>query len=43
MEEVERVIAATPRIVAHLRSLSPYWNENGPAANAEKSFAPTYA
>jgi len=43
MEEVERVVAAVPPIVAHLRSLSPYWGENGPVANPEQAFAPAYA
>jgi len=26
-----------------LRKLSPYWGENGPAANPEAAFAPSYA
>jgi cysteine desulfurase len=43
MEEIERVIAAVPPIVAQLRKLSPYWGENGPVAEPEKAFAPTYA
>ncbi|WP_165227744.1 cysteine desulfurase NifS [Aquisphaera insulae] len=42
MDEVDRVIAAVPPIMAHLRSLSPYWNEDGPVA-AEEAFAPRYA
>ena len=43
MEEVERVIEAVPPIMAQLRKLSPYWGENGPVADPEKAFAPTYA
>ena len=43
MQEVEKVIAAVPSIVAQLRRLSPYWSENGPVAEPEKAFAPTYA
>ncbi|NEX21087.1 cysteine desulfurase NifS [Thiorhodococcus mannitoliphagus] len=43
MEEVERVIAAVPPIVAQLRKLSPYWAENGPVEEPEKAFAPAYA
>lgn len=41
-EEVERVIAAVPPIVAQLRKLSPYWSGNGPV-EADKAFAPVYA
>ncbi len=43
MEEVERVIAEVPGIVAKLRKLSPYWGENGPIENPESAFAPVYA
>jgi cysteine desulfurase len=43
MEEIERVVAAVPDIVARLRKLSPYWNGNGPVDEPEKAFAPTYA
>ncbi len=42
-EEVDRVIAAVPPIVAQLRKLSPYWKGDAPAANPEAAFAPTYA
>lgn len=42
-EEVARVIQAVPPIVAQLRKLSPYWGENGPVDEPEKSFAPVYA
>lgn len=43
MDEVERVIAAVPPIVAQLRKLSPYWAGNGPVEEPGKVFAPTYA
>jgi len=43
MDEIERVIVAVPPIVAQLRKLSPYWSDNGPVADPEKSFAPVYA
>lgn len=43
MEEVERVIEAVPPIIANLRKLSPYWDGEGPVAEPEKAFAPTYA
>jgi cysteine desulfurase len=42
-EEVDRVIAAVPPIIAQLRKLSPYWSDSGPAAKPEEAFAPTYA
>ncbi len=42
-EEVDRVIAAVPPIIAQLRKLSPYWSGNGPVANPEEAFAPAYA
>lgn len=41
-EEIDRVIAAVPPIVAQLRKLSPYWSGNGPV-EADKAFAPVYA
>jgi cysteine desulfurase len=40
MEEVERVIAAVPPIIAQLRKLSPYWGEKGPVEDPQKAFAP---
>ncbi|WP_428034954.1 cysteine desulfurase NifS [Amphritea sp.] len=43
MEEVERVIAEVPEIVAKLRKLSPYWEGDGPAESPEQAFAPVYA
>ena len=43
MDEIERVIAAVPPIVAQLRKLSPYWGEDGPVHEPEKAFAPAYA
>jgi len=42
-EEVDRVIAAVPPIIAQLRKLSPYWDGDGPVADPERSFAPEYA
>jgi cysteine desulfurase len=43
MDEVERVVAVVPRVVAHLRSLSPYWDKDRPVSKPEEAFAPTYA
>jgi cysteine desulfurase len=43
MEEMERVIAVVPPIIAQLRKLSPYWGVNGPLENPEQAFAPVYA
>jgi len=43
MDEIERVIAAVPDIVAGLRKLSPYWSGQGPVEEPEKAFAPRYA
>ena len=43
LDEVEKVIAAVPPIMAQLRKLSPYWSGNGPVDEPEKAFAPTYA
>jgi cysteine desulfurase len=44
-EEVTRVIAAVPPIVAQLRKLSPYWDgkSNGPVRDPQQAFAPSYA
>jgi len=42
-DEIDRVIAAVPPIVAQLRKLSPYWGEHGPVEDPEKAFAPAYA
>jgi len=42
-EEVDRVIAAVPPIIAQLRKLSPYWSGNGPVENPEQAFQPEYA
>jgi cysteine desulfurase len=41
-EEIDKVIAAVPPIMERLRKLSPYWTENGPAAEPEKAFNPVY-
>ncbi|MGZ8195595.1 MAG: aminotransferase class V-fold PLP-dependent enzyme, partial [Methylosarcina sp.] len=43
MTEVDEVLKAMPDIVAALRKLSPYWDGNGPVANPEQAFKPTYA
>ncbi|ALG67411.1 cysteine desulfurase NifS [Beggiatoa leptomitoformis] len=43
MEEVEKVIAAVPPIVAQLRKLSPYWSGDAPVKDPDKAFAPVYA
>ena len=43
LEEMDRVIAAVPDIVARLRKLSPYWGEDGPVQDPGKAFAPAYA
>lgn len=42
-EEIEWVIAAVPPVIAQLRKLSPYWEDNGPVTEPEKAFAPVYA
>lgn len=42
-EEVDRVVAAVPPIIAQLRKISPYWNGDAPAANPEQAFQPAYA
>lgn len=42
-EEVDRVIAAVPPIIAQLRKLSPYWSGEGPVANPDQAFKPEYA
>ena len=42
-EEINKVIAALPPIIAQLRRLSPYWGENGPVKNPEAIFNPAYA
>jgi cysteine desulfurase len=43
LEEVEKVIEVMPPIIAQLRKLSPYWSDDGPVDEPEKSFAPVYA
>ena len=42
-EEVDRVIAAVPPIIAQLRKLSPYWSGDAPVKNPEQAFQPEYA
>ena len=41
-EEIDRVIASVPPIIAQLRKLSPYWSGSGPVAT-EQAFSPAYA
>ena len=41
-DEIERVIAVVPDIVAKLRKLSPYWGKEGPVGDPCKAFAPAY-
>lgn len=43
MVEVDEVLKVMPGIVATLRKLSPYWSGDGPVANPEQAFAPTYS
>lgn len=42
-EEVDRVVAELPPIIARLRELSPYWKDGAPAADPQAAFQPTYA
>lgn len=42
-EEIDRVIAAVPPIIAQLRKLSPYWEGDRPVTDPARAFAPTYA
>jgi cysteine desulfurase len=43
-EEIDRVIAAVPAIIAQLRKLSPYWSgAGGPVTSPGGAFAPAYA
>ena len=42
-EDVDRVIAAVPPIIAQLRKLSPYWSGDAPVANPEQAFQPEYS
>ena len=41
-KEIDRVIAVLPGIITRLRSMSPYWGENGPLEHPEAAFAPAY-
>ncbi len=43
MSDVDEVLKVMPDIAANLRKLSPYWDGNGPVANPEEAFQPTYA
>lgn len=42
-DEIDRVIAAVPPIVAQLRKLSPYWSGDGPARDQTAAFTPAYS
>jgi cysteine desulfurase len=42
-DEIDRVIAAVPPIVAQLRQLSPYWDGDKPVENPDQAFQPAYA
>ncbi len=42
-EEIDRVVAAVPPVVAQLRRLSPYWSDDGPVTEPERAFQPAYA
>ncbi|TCS61764.1 cysteine desulfurase NifS [Varunaivibrio sulfuroxidans] len=41
-DEIERVIAEVPPIIAKLRQLSPYWGGDGPITDPAAAFAPAY-
>ncbi len=43
MSDVDDVLNIMPQIVATLRKLSPYWEGDGPVANPEQAFQPTFA
>jgi len=43
MEEIEHVIRVVPPILAELRALSPYWENDHPATNPKSAFTPTFA
>ncbi len=42
-EEIDRVIAAVPPVVAKLRKLSPYWSDQGPVRADDQQFVPVYS
>ncbi|HOV04272.1 MAG TPA: aminotransferase class V-fold PLP-dependent enzyme, partial [Kaistiaceae bacterium] len=42
-DEIDRVVAAVPPIIAQLRKLSPYWSGNGPVEDPAAAFAPAYS
>lgn len=41
--EIDRVASIVPPVIAQLRKLSPYWSGDGPVAEPDRAFAPTYA
>jgi cysteine desulfurase len=41
-EEIDRVVAAVPPVVAQLRRLSPYWGEHSPIEEPKQAFVPAY-
>ncbi len=44
VEEVDRVVAAVPPVIAKLRKLSPYWSGDAPLAHPDEAFfQPEYA
>jgi cysteine desulfurase len=42
-DEIDKVIAAVPPIVAQLRKLSPYWSGDGPVKDPGAAFQPAYS
>ena len=42
-DEIDRVIAELPAIIARLRTLSPYWEADAPVSDPGKAFQPAYA
>lgn len=42
-EEIDYVIEKVPAIIAHLRTLSPYWQNGAPVEDPGEAFKPVYA
>ena len=42
-QEVDQVIAAVPPIIAHLRAISPYWQDEQSSPVARMNFEPVYS